>query len=434
MRLTHSPKYRWIILGTAFLGVLAALGLGRFGYSAILPSMQTALGLNNIEAGSLASWNLGGYVVMAAIGGFLASRFGARKIVAAGLAVTALGMLLTGFSGGLFSASLARLLTGFGSGLVLVPSVAMMATWFDSKRRGFASAIVASGPALALVAVGPLVPKVIASGGAGGWRLAWYLFAAVTICVGILTIFVQRDRPYETAAAAAASARAREASPSDWKSVVRSRYAWHLGSVYFLYGFAYMIYFVFFQKRLVHDLGFSSQRAGTLYMILGISSLVCGVLWGYVSDRVGRKQAIAAICALEAIAAALFAFVPTTAGFVSSSIIFGLTALSVPGIVGPACGDAFGAEMASASLGLLTLFLGIGQAVGPLVAGRIADASSSFGSSYALAACLFVVAAIVAAFLRERGPAPQCAASPMTLARHGKLEIHSPLVSKQEVS
>ena len=98
----------------------------------------------------------------------------------------------------------------------------------------------------------------------------------MTICVGILTIFVQRDRPYETAAAAAASARAKEASPSDWKSVVRSRYAWHLGSVYFLYGFAYMIYFVFFQKRLVHDLGFSSQRAGTLCMILGISSLVCG--------------------------------------------------------------------------------------------------------------------------------------------------------------
>ena len=119
----------------------------------------------------------------------------------------------------------------------------------------------------------------------------------MTICVGILTILVQRDRPYETAAAAAASARAKEASPPDWKSVVGSRYAWHRGSVYFLYGFAYMIYFVFFQKRLVHDLGFSSQRAGTLYMILGISSLVCGVLWGYVSDRVGRKQAIAVICA-----------------------------------------------------------------------------------------------------------------------------------------
>jgi len=51
MRLTHGPKYQWIILAMATLGVLAAIGLGRFGYSAILPSMQKGLGLNNTEAG-----------------------------------------------------------------------------------------------------------------------------------------------------------------------------------------------------------------------------------------------------------------------------------------------------------------------------------------------------------------------------------------------
>ncbi len=435
MRLTHSPKYQWIILAMATLGVLAAIGLGRFGYSAILPSMQKGLGLNNTEAGSLASWNLGGYVVMAAIGGFLASRFGARKVVGTGLAVTALGMLLTGLSGGLFSASLVRLLTGIGSGLVVVPSVAMMATWFDAKHRGFASAIVASGPALALVAVGPLVPKIIASGGAGGWRLAWYLFAAVTICVGILMFVVQRDRPYEALASTEAGGQEKAASSANWKSVVRSRYAWHLGSVYFLFGFAYMIYFVFFQKRLVHDLGFSSQRAGTLYLILGIAGLASGVLWGYVSDRLGRKEAIAVVCVFQAVAACLFAFVPTTAGLVSSAIIFGLTALSVPGIVGAACGDVFGAELASASLGLVTLFLGIGQAVGPVVAGRLADASSSFASSYALAAGLFVAGAIVAVFLGERSPAPECPVPvPVTSTKPRSPGTYAPLVGRQEVS
>ena len=105
MRLTRSPNYKWIILAMAFFGMLAALGMGRFGYSAILPSMQKGLGLNNTEAGSLASWNLGGYVIMAAIGGFLASRFGPRKVVAVGLAVTAVGMLSTGLASSLASAS-----------------------------------------------------------------------------------------------------------------------------------------------------------------------------------------------------------------------------------------------------------------------------------------------------------------------------------------
>ena len=65
----RGTEYRWAVLGVAFFGVFGALGFGRFGYSAVLPSMQKALGLSSAAAGSLASWNLAGYTVMAAIGG-----------------------------------------------------------------------------------------------------------------------------------------------------------------------------------------------------------------------------------------------------------------------------------------------------------------------------------------------------------------------------
>ena len=138
-----------------FLAVFGALGFGRFGYSAILPAMQKDLGISSAAAGSLASWNLGGYVIMAAIGGLLASRFGPRRVVAVGSVVAAAGMLLTGMAGGLVSASAARLLTGLGGGCVLVPSVALMSAWFDVRRRGMASGIVTSGSSLALVIAGP---------------------------------------------------------------------------------------------------------------------------------------------------------------------------------------------------------------------------------------------------------------------------------------
>jgi MFS family permease len=95
----------------------------------------------------------------------------------------------------------------------------------------------------------------------------------------------------------------------------------------------------------------------------------------------------------------------------------------------------FGAELASASLGLVTLFLGIGQAVGPVVAGRLADASSSFASSYALAAGLFVAGAIVAVFLRERGPAPECPVpAPVSSTKPRSPGAYVPLVGRQEVS
>jgi predicted MFS family arabinose efflux permease len=384
-----------------FLAVFGALGFGRFGYSAILPSMQKDLGLMNAAAGSLASWNLAGYVVSAAIGGLLASRFGPRRVVAIGSLVAAAGMLLTGISTGLVTASIGRLVTGLGGGGVLVPSVALMSAWFDVRRRGMAGGVVSSGSSLALVIAGPVVPLVIEAGGAEGWRLAWYFFAALTFLVGILTILFQRDRP-QSAAARPRTARDARAGLG-LKDVIRSRYAWHIGLVYMMFGFAYMVYFTFFQRRLTGDLGFSPSAAGRFFLVLGVFSIVCGALWGTISDRVGRGRALAVMCLLQAVAAALFAWWPSTTGLLLSAFLFGLTAVAVPGIVGAGCGDQFGPVLASASLGFVTIFLGIGQVLGPYLGGKLADISGSFTYSYLVAAGVFLLGALLSAVLRETG-------------------------------
>jgi fucose permease len=96
VRFARSPRYKWVVLAMGFLGVFGALGFGRFGYSAILPSMMDALDLSGSAAGALASWNLGGYVAMALVGGILTSLYGARKIVAIGSILAAMGMFVTG--------------------------------------------------------------------------------------------------------------------------------------------------------------------------------------------------------------------------------------------------------------------------------------------------------------------------------------------------
>jgi hypothetical protein len=103
---------------------------------------------------------------------------------------------------------------------------------------------------------------------------------------------------------------------------------------------------------------------------------------------------------LETAAALLFVFLPTTAGVVTSGILFGLTSMSMAGVIGAACGDRFGAALAPASLGFITLFAGAGQAVGPVIAGRMDDAFASFAPAYALSAGLFVGASVVAFLLR----------------------------------
>jgi MFS family permease len=176
-----------------------------------------------------------------------------------------------------------------------------------------------------------------------------------------------------------------------------------MGFVYLAFGFAYIIYFTFFQKRLTADLDFSAGQAGALFMVVGVASLVCGVLWGAISDRIGRGRALALMCVVQAAAAALFAWWPTTPGLIISATAFGLTAIAFPGIVGAGCGDQYGPRLASVSLGFVTVFLGLGQVLGPYLAGRMADSLGSLKYAYVLAAGVFLMGAIAAGFLRETG-------------------------------
>jgi sugar phosphate permease len=419
-RTTGLSSYRWVVLAIAFFGVFGAIGFGRFGYSAILPTMQDDLGITSAAAGSLASWNLGGYMSMAFIGGILAARVGPRIVVTAGLVITAAGMLLTGLSNGLIVASAGRLLTGLGSGTVLVPSIGLMAAWFDTRRLGFASASVSSGAALALVLVGLAIPPIISSGGAEGWRLAWYFFAGIVACLAVLNGIVQRDRPSGAGPRVTKPTAHRTSSGSlrtmaaqsylDLKTLVRSRYAWHLGLVYLLYGAAFLIYMTFFQKRLTVDLGYSSAVAGYVFLIVGAGGLLGGVLWGSVSDRIGRGRALALMCLMMALASGLFAWGPAMPALVVSAFILGLAGMGFPGVIGAGCGDQFGAVLAPAALGLVTVLTGVGMVIGPYVAGKVADLSGSLIYSYILAACIFVVIALLAVFLRETGRDAACRA------------------------
>jgi MFS family permease len=416
----HRPAYRWVVLGMAFMGVFGALGFGRFGYSAILPSMQKGLDLSGAAAGSLASWNLIGYTFMSAVGGVLSVRWGPRRVIALGMIVTAAGMLLTGFSHTLAGASAARLITGMGNGLVLVPSVSLMATWFEVRRLGMASAIVPTGSSLALVVVGLAVPPILAAGGADGWRLAWYFFAAITLVLAVLSALIQRDKPAVPIVEsddividkwAPRAIRARLSPPSfHVGAVIRSRYAWHVGAVYLLYGIAFLLYFTFFQKRLTADLGYSSTTAGYLFMLLGVAGLAGGLLWGSASDRFGRERTLALTLFLAGLGGFLFGSGLGLPALAVSAILFGSTGLAFPGLIGVACADRFGPKLASSSLGLITILVGAGQALGPLIGGAMNDAFASLAPSYIFSGAVFVAASLTALLL-PRGSEPQAGAA-----------------------
>jgi sugar phosphate permease len=398
------------------LVVFGSLGLARFGYTMVLPDMQEGLEIDNAQTGALATANLVGYLMLAVIGGVVAARYGPRVVIAAGLAVAGAGMLLTGLATGFPDAAACRVLTGVGSGASNVPVMALLAAWFTTRRRGLASGIAVAGSALGLIFAGAVVPRVLSTYGDDGWRTCWFIFGGVTLLLAVGSLVLLRNRPAEVGLKPVGSGSEdavldRKTHGLEWGRVYRSRTVWHLGLVYVAFGFSYIIYMTFFTKHLVDGGGYTKDAAGDLFMTMGWVSLVCGLLWGTVSDVIGRRRALIIVYLIHAVAFGLFALWRTPAGFTLSAVLFGLSAWSIPAIMAAACGDALGPRLAPAALGLITLLFGIGQAVAPSIAGAMADASGSFVTALLLAAGVALLGAVGAFLLRPTPTATAVAES-----------------------
>jgi predicted MFS family arabinose efflux permease len=381
-----------VIAGTGALAVLAALGFGRHSYTVIISAMKEGLGLSEIQAGDLATATMLGYLFSSVLCGALASRVGPRAVITASLLVGAVSLLLTGLASSFQGALAARVLTGIASGGANVPVMGLVSSWFAARQRGVATGIAVAGSSAGLFVTGLAVPAILAGFGASGWRVSWFFLAGAALLVAVACGVVLRNSP------AARTRRVR--APHSIARVLSSGRMWHLGAVYLLFGFSYIVYSTFFARYLTSEAGFSARAAGAMWSGVGLASLASGFLWGTVSDRLGRKQALAIVYFLQFVSFLAFGAWRAPAGWWLSAVLFALTAWSVPAVMAAAAGDVMGARLAPAALGMLTAFFGIGQAAGPFAAARVAQSTGSYGGAFLLAAGAALAGALLSMTLR----------------------------------
>ncbi len=406
-----SPKrhihYGWVVMVMGLLTTVGAHGFGRFAYSMINPSMIDGLGLSYMQVGNLASGNFIGYLVLAIVGGFLAARLGPRIVIALSLALMGITMILTGMAKTYGFAFAMRILTGLGNGGAFVPAMALGSIWFSAEKRGLATGIVTAGIGIGFALSGLIVPPLLSAYGAEGWRYCWYYLGIIVLVLAGISYGFIRNRP-EDLGLRQLGLEASEINPDkkrgkglEWKKVYRLGSVWHLGFVYFMFGFSYIIYINFFATYLVKEIGWSHGEAGTLFTFLGFLSIFCGLLWGGISDIIGRRGGAALAYVALAIAYGVFALFRSSGAFYLSAVFFGLTAWAIPTIMAAAAGDYVGPRLAPAGLGFVTLFFGIGQAIGPAVGGFLADQSGSFTLSFLLAMIVSLGGTVGALTLRK---------------------------------
>lgn len=419
MKISGTPKthkslhYGWVIVFTGVAILFACLGLGRFAFGMLLPSMGLSLDLNYSQMGFIGTGNFMGYMVSVLFAGMVAARLGARKSIFLGLLLVGGTMALISQTTTFFQVLLLYTITGIGTGLANMPLMGLISHWFLKSTRGRAAGTMLSGNGLAIVFAGVFVPWINGAAGAGGWRIAWICMALISLVISVAALVLLRNDPAQKGLAPVGEEIGGEktdyknpegpgmSSPSLQSTGKASQGTMvYLGCVYLFFGATYSVYVTFIVTALVNDHGFGEGAAGSFWAVVGALSIFSGPLFGGLSDRIGRRKGLMIAYGLFALAYTLAA-APLPKLFLYASIImFGLTVWSIPTIMSAAVGDYVGPAQAVKALGFITLFFGAGQIVGPAMAGFLADVTGSFSTGFWFCAGLTGLAAILSSFLK----------------------------------
>src|SRR5690349_7784756 len=183
-------------LGVAFGGFIAlaaAMGIGRFVYTPILPFMADGLGLTKGEAGLIASANFLGYMLGALAAASPALKGSRRSWAIAALVLSALSTGAVGLFSSLAVFLALRFIGGVASAFVLVFSSALVLDRLAAARRQGLTAVYFAGVGVGIVASALLVAGMADAG--YGWRDFWFAGAALSLlAVALFMAFVPQGR------------------------------------------------------------------------------------------------------------------------------------------------------------------------------------------------------------------------------------------------
>jgi MFS family permease len=397
--------YGWVIVFTGTLCIVASLGFGRFALGMLLPSMADTLGLSYSEMGFISTGNFVGYLVSVLVAGFFAVRMGTRRLIFIALLIVGLSMSLISRAGGFSQLLILYFITGVGSGASNVPIMGLVSSWFAQGKRGRAAGFIVIGSGIAIVFSGKAIPFINSIYGAESWRVSWLVLGCMTLAIAFVCVFFLRNRPEDMGLAPAGQktlssneyeAHKKKELYSHGKGVI-----FHLGAIYFLFGYTYVIYATFIVTSLVKERGFSESVAGNFWAWVGLLSLFSGPVFGALSDRLGRKAGLIMVFSLQMISYLLVATGLPGMFLYLSIFFYGIVAWSIPSIMAAAVGDYVGAKRAAAVFGFITFIFGLGQITGPAVAGVLAEAEGGFSGSFYMAAVFAAAAIILTGFLKK---------------------------------
>lgn len=359
------------------LALAAAIGVGRFVYTPILPFMVDALDLSKSEAGLIASANYLGYMLGALAAGLSMIKGSRRRWLLAALLISALTTILSGATSILSAIIVIRFIGGVASAFVMVFASTLILERLASAGRSRLSAVHFAGVGIG-IAISAILVSILAGQGLG-WRHQWGFSGLLAFLALFAVVFLVPDREEENTAA----------PPGQRQSGLTE-----LIIAYGVFGFGYVITATFI-VAIVRGSPSIAPLEASIWAVVGFTAAPSLLLWTIVAARIGTLEAFAIACAVEAIGVTLSVLWISPASIILAGALLGGTFVGITALGLVAARRLAGGDPRPV-IAQMTAAFGLGQIVGPSLAGYLFDSTGSFMSSSLIATAALIIAALLA--------------------------------------
>src|SRR5882757_5459931 len=269
-------------------------------------------GLGNQRLGWIFSAFLIGYAGFQLPAGWLAARFGPRRVLTVGVlwwgVATALTALLpSGIAHAVALLIAIRFALGAGEAVIYPAANQFVARWVPVQERGFINGIIFAGVGAGSGLTPPLLTWLITH---HGWRAAFWFSALIGLAAGAVWWFAARDTPEEHSGVSASELReirdglsyappapipAADIPPAiaapvviSWSAIFHRRDLPALMAGYFSFGYVAWIFFSWFFLYMAQVRGFNLKQSAQYAMLPFLSMTICCLGGGALSDRLTR--------------------------------------------------------------------------------------------------------------------------------------------------
>lgn len=371
MRHTRSPL---ATIAGAIIALAAAMGLGRFAFTQVLPPMVEQLHLSALAAAWIAAANFLGYLIGALVAAYLCARYNERRVAVLALLALALTLAATALDGATTWLLIMRFAAGIESAIIFVAIGILV---FETMERSTAM-IAFGGIGVGIFGGAALLAPLVAQ---GPWQQGWYAIAIATLAAGAA---VSKLIPPITSRAATGI------------SITRGLALRFVDAAYFLQGVGYIVFATFAVLYLV-ERGDSRVAANAAWLAVGVGAAIGPWLSGVLAAQMNARRALLAIQCLQAVATVVFALAPLPAPLLAALVFGACFPATAP--LSTAIYIEIDRRDGARGLGWLTFVFSIGQIVGPLVAGPIAQRSGDFRLALLLSAAALAAAMVPIALI-----------------------------------